>query len=99
MSSKGSTLPETWITSLSSKHLTTWTIASTSLIFDKNLFPKPSPLLAPFTNPAISTNSIFVGIIFWLELRSPSSCNLWSGTETIPLLGSIVQKGKLAAWA
>ena len=44
----------------SSKHLTTWHIASTSLICDKNLFPKPSPLLAPFTSPAISVNEKLV---------------------------------------
>ncbi len=35
-------------------------IASTSRICDKNLFPKPSPFEAPFTNPAISTNVILV---------------------------------------
>jgi hypothetical protein len=40
-------------------------IASTSLICDKNLFPKPSPLEAPFTNPAISTKEIVVLIIFF----------------------------------
>ena len=43
-----------------SKHLTRWIIASTSLMWDKNLFPRPSPLDAPFTKPAISTNVIFV---------------------------------------
>ncbi len=30
----------------------------------KNLFPKPSPSEAPFTRPAISTNSVVVGITF-----------------------------------
>ena len=50
----GSTEPSTWTTFSSSKHLTTWTIAATSLMCDKNLFPNPSPLLAPLTNPAIS---------------------------------------------
>ena len=38
-------------------------MASTSLMFPKNWLPNPSPLLAPFTNPAISTNSIYVGIV------------------------------------
>ena len=38
--------------------------ASTSRICDKNLFPSPSPSDAPFTSPAISTNSMTVGIIF-----------------------------------
>ena len=32
-------------------------MACVSLMLDKNLFPSPSPLLAPFTNPAISKNS------------------------------------------
>ena len=41
-------------------------IASTSLICDKNLLPNPSPLDAPFTSPAISTNEIVV-LIFFLE--------------------------------
>ena len=31
-------------------------MASTSLICDKNLFPRPSPLDAPLTKPAISKN-------------------------------------------
>ena len=35
---------------------------------DKNLFPNPSPLEAPFTSPAISTNDIVV-FIFFLELE------------------------------
>ena len=34
--------------------------ASTSLMCDKNLLPKPSPFEAPFTNPAISTKVILV---------------------------------------
>jgi len=32
---------------------------------DKNLLPKPSPFDAPFTRPAISTNSIVVFIFFF----------------------------------
>jgi len=77
----------------SSKHLTTSNILSTSLICDRNLFPKPSPLLAPFTRPAISTNSItacvtFSGLYIFAKLS-----NLSSGTGTIPILGSIVQNG------
>ena len=59
----GSTEPSTWIMLLSSKHLTTSTIASVSLICDKNLLPNPSPWLAPLTNPAISVNSNVVGIV------------------------------------
>ena len=68
-------------------------IASTFLILDKNLLPRPSPLLAPFTNPAMSTNSIAVLITF-LELIILSILpNRSSGTSTIPIFGSIVQKG------
>ena len=53
---------ETWVTFLSSKHRTTWMIASVSRMFAKNLFPRPSPCEAPSTNPAISTNSTMDGI-------------------------------------
>ena len=60
----GSIFPETWVILSSSKHLMTWIKASTSLRLDKNLFPNPSPLLAPLTRPAISANSIVVGTIF-----------------------------------
>ena len=69
----GSTSPSTCVTSLSLKHLTTSQIASVSLIFPKNLFPKPSPLLAPLTSPAISVNSKVVGTVF---LGSIISVNL-----------------------
>lgn len=64
MSLTGSTLPSTCTTLLSSKHLTTSTIASVSRICDKNLFPSPSPLLAPLTSPAISTNSTTACVVF-----------------------------------
>ena len=67
-------------------------MASTSRIFPKNLFPKPSPLLAPRTKPAISTISICVGTIL---LGFTSLANLLkrsSGTSTKPMFGSIVQK-------
>lgn len=37
---------------------------SHSLTLDRNLLPSPSPWLAPFTKPAISTYSIVVGMIF-----------------------------------
>ena len=42
--------------------------ASTSLILLKNWFPKPSPLEAPFTSPAISTNSM-TALVTFLEYR------------------------------
>ena len=59
----------------------------------KNWFPRPSPLEAPFTSPAISTNSITAGVTFLELYISPKSFNLSSGTATIPTLGSIVQNG------
>ena len=68
-------------------------MASTSLIWDKNLFPKPSPFEAPLTRPAISQNSIAVGTTFLQSYISLSTSNLSSGTETTPTFGSIVQKG------
>ena len=70
--------------------------ASTSLIWDKNLLPKPSPLEAPSTSPAISTNSIVVLIFFFDFDISTNLSSLSSGTGTIPTFVSIVQKGKFA---
>ena len=99
LSKIGSTPPATCTTLGSSKHLMTWITASTSLILPKNLLPKPSPLLAPFTNPAISTNSITVGTTFCGFTRPSKICNRLSGTVTTPTLGSMVQKGKFAASA
>ena len=58
LSLSGSTPHSTCTISESLKCLSTWTIASTSLICERNLFPSPSPLLAPLTSPAISTNSV-----------------------------------------
>ena len=68
-------------------------------MWDKNLFPKPSPFEAPSTRPAISTNSIVVFIFFLYCYTSTNLSNLSSGTGTTPTFGSIVQKGKLAACA
>ena len=67
ISRRGLTLPSTWVIFSSSKHLTTWTIASTSRMCERNLLPRPSPLLAPLTRPAMSTNSRVVGVIFLLS--------------------------------
>ena len=64
---------------------------------DKNLLPSPSPLEAPLTNPAISTNVMLVLIFFFDFDNLCKVFILSSGTSTIPMLGSIVQKGKLAA--
>src|SRR5690606_38823563 len=59
--------------------------------------PSPSPLEAPATRPAMSTNSITVGSTFWGFTMSASWARRGSGTGTTPTLGSMVQKGKLAA--
>src|SRR3989338_5933975 len=63
MSRSGSDLPSTWMTLSSSKARTTSKIASTSRMWERNLFPSPSPSAAPFTSPAISTNSPTAGTI------------------------------------
>ena len=68
-------------------------MASVSLILDKNLFPRPSPLLAPLTKPAISTILTVVGINFSGLISLLRASNLLSGTLTILTLGSIVQNG------
>ena len=95
----GSTVGFTFCMSSESKHLIIWMIASTSLICERNLFPKPSPLDAPFTNPAISTNEIVVLITFFDADTLAKFSNLLSGTSTKPMFGSIVQNGKFAACA
>lgn len=41
--------------------LPTWQMASVSLMLARNLLPSPSPLEAPRTSPAMSTNSTVVG--------------------------------------
>src|SRR5690554_4592507 len=72
-------------------------MASVSRIFAKNLLPKPSPFDAPATKPAISTNSIVVGSTrsgLTISARGPKR---GSGTGTMPVFGSMVQKGKFSA--
>ena len=93
ISRNGLIFPSTCTTLSSSKQRTTCTIASTSRIFAKNWLPRPSPLLAPFTSPAMSTNSITAGVTFLEWYISPSILSRSSGTGTIPTLGSIVQNG------
>ena len=68
-------------------------------MWDKNLFPRPSPFEAPFTKPAISTKDIVVFIFFLEDDIVANLSNLSSGTITTPSFGSIVQKGKFSAWA
>ena len=55
MSPAGSTLASTWTTSSSWKARTTWQMASVSRMAARNLLPRPSPLDAPRTRPAMST--------------------------------------------
>ena len=59
-------------------------MASTSRMLDKNWFPRPSPLEAPFTRPAISTNSITAGVVFSELYISVSLFKRSSGTGTTP---------------
>src|SRR6218665_3944029 len=74
-------------------------MASTSRMGAKNWLPKPSPLLAPFTKPAMSTNSKVVGRMRCGCTNSANNCRRSSGTVIIPTLGSMVQKGKFTASA
>ena len=76
-----------------SKHLTTWTMASHSLMFERNWLPRPSPFDAPFTRPAISTNSITAGTTLSESYKAASLSKRSSGTATTPMLGSMVQNG------
>src|SRR6188768_2870778 len=65
----------------------------------RNWLPNPSPLLAPFTRPAMSTISIVVGTTRCGFTSDSSLFSLSSGTVITPTFGSIVQKGKFAACA
>src|SRR5881397_2267034 len=89
----GSTGPMTCTTSGSSKQRITCTTASTSRMWERNWLPSPSPWEAPFTSPAMSTNSTTAGTFFlgWTSWNSRSSRG--SGTATTPTFGSTVQKG------
>ncbi len=59
----------------------------------RNWLPSPSPLLAPATSPAMSTNSTVAGIVFSGLAMAASAASLGSGTSTMPTFGSMVQKG------
>jgi hypothetical protein len=64
MSASGFTRPSTCTTFGSSKQRTTCAMASQSRMLVRKALPRPSPLLAPFTRPAMSTNSTVAGMIF-----------------------------------
>ena len=68
-------------------------MASVARMLDRNLLPSPSPLEAPFTRPAMSTNSTTAGVVFLGLWKSESQSRRLSGTATTPTLGSMVQKG------
>ena len=95
----GSIVPSTCVMFSSSKQRNTWMMASVSRMFPRNLLPRPSPLEAPFTRPAISTISQVAGTMRPGCTISASFVRRSSGTVITPTLGSIVQKGKLAACA
>ena len=77
----------------SSKQRITCAIASTWRIWLRNLFPKPSPLEAPSTRPAISTKRIAAGRMRLEPNISANTAKRLSGTSTTPTFGSIVQNG------
>ena len=89
----GSMEPSTWVMFPSSKQRTTSAMASVWRMWDRNLFPRPSPLEAPFTRPAMSTNFMPAGTIFLEWNMSARTFSRASGTSTTPTLGSMVQKG------
>ena len=93
MSPAGSTLPSTCTTSASLKPRTTWAIASASRMFARNLLPSPSPSLAPFTMPAMSTNDTGAGTMRSLWNSSASLSSRGSGRFTTPTFGSMVANG------
>ncbi len=65
ISAIGSTRLSTCTMFSSSKHRTTWATASASRILLKKALPLPSPFEAPFTSPAMSTNSTVAGTTFF----------------------------------
>jgi hypothetical protein len=77
----------------SSKQRTTCRMASTLRMWPKNWLPRPSPLLAPRTRPAMSTISTTAGKTRWEAIFLRMRPRRGSGTGTMPLLGSMVQKG------
>mmetsp|Transcript_14098 Transcript_14098/g.34765 ORF Transcript_14098/g.34765 Transcript_14098/m.34765 type:complete len:215 (-) Transcript_14098:9-653(-) len=96
-SATGSTRSSTWITSASSNALHTWKMPSTEEMCDRNALPRPSPLDAPLTRPAMSQISRYADTADLGLYRSHSHLKRSSGTLTRAWLGSMVQKGKFSA--
>ena len=79
--------------SLDLKARTTWQMAWHSRMWARNLLPRPSPLLAPCTRPAISTNSTVAGVTLSASYILARWSRRSSGTGTMPTFGSMVAKG------
>ena len=93
MSSRGEILPSTCTTFGSEKARTTWQIAVASRMLARNALPRPCPLDAPRTRPAMSTNDTGAWITFCEANTSASWSRRGSGSPTTPTLGSIVANG------
>jgi len=59
----------------------------------QELVAKARALTGTFTRPAISTNSTMAGVFLLVCQISASLSRRLSGTATMPLFGSMVQKG------
>ena len=62
-------------------------------VAEEGLFPSPSPSLAPFTIPAMSTRRRAAGTSFLGTMYLVIRCRRSSGTLTTPSFGSMVQNG------
>ena len=98
-SSRGEAAPATWATSVSSKQRTTWATACVSRMWARNRLPSPSPLEAPATKPAMSTNSVAAGTMRADFASAPMRRSRSSHSGVAPTFLSMVQNGKLAAFA
>src|SRR5262245_40637642 len=99
MSAIGSIAPATSATPGWTKQRTTWAMASTSRAWARNWLPRPSPLEAPLTRPAISTKVSRVGLILADFASFASTSRRGSGTITSPTFGSMVLNGYFDACA
>src|SRR5690554_282284 len=72
-------------------------MASVWRMLARNWLPRPSPLEAPATRPAISTRSRVVGRTCCGLTSSACLLRRGSGTGAAPVLGSMVQNGTLSA--
>ncbi len=79
--------------SASSWARTTWTIASVSRMFARNWLPRPSPLCAPATRPAMSWKSIVSQTISEAPTVRRPRRGARRGTGTTATFGSIVVNG------